>query len=103
MSKIILVIFIALGKPQAVISEEAAKDMEAEQNYSKEEHRISIGQLKSNSSPRSLSAADGNNTSKKLCSISLPIFLLEFVTFVIPSDSLYNVEYNLQEKWLSTG
>lgn len=51
---------IALGKPQAIISEEKAQEMEAEQDES-----LKGGyQNKRNPMPRPLSAADGNNTSK---------------------------------------
>lgn len=54
---------IALGKPQAIISEEAAKEMEAERDQS-----FSGGYgNRRDPMPRPLSAADGNNTSKLLC------------------------------------
>lgn len=52
----------ALGKPQAIISEEAAKEMEAERD---ESFNGGYGNRR-DPMPRPLSAADGNNTSKQL-------------------------------------
>lgn len=54
-----------MGKQQAVISEETAAEMEADQQETKEEPRLRPGRSIKKSVPRSLSAADGNNTSKK--------------------------------------
>ncbi|XP_058115189.1 ABC transporter G family member 42-like isoform X2 [Magnolia sinica] len=51
-----------LGKPQAVISEEAANAMEGNPEESNEEARIKRKGSKGGSVPRSLSASDGNNT-----------------------------------------
>uniref|UniRef100_A0A1D1YG49 Pleiotropic drug resistance protein 12 n=3 Tax=Anthurium amnicola TaxID=1678845 RepID=A0A1D1YG49_9ARAE len=51
-----------LGKPQAIISEEAADEMEAHQEETKEEPRLRITGSKRESMGRSLSASDGNNT-----------------------------------------
>ncbi|KAK1313458.1 ABC transporter G family member 36 [Acorus calamus] len=56
-----------LGKKQAVISEEEAMEMEANQEESKEPPRLRVtgsrtGSRRSSSSPRTLSGADGNNT-----------------------------------------
>lgn len=53
----------AMGTPQAVISEEAADEMEAEQEESKEEPRLRRPMSKRDSNAQSLSAFDGNNTS----------------------------------------
>ncbi|XP_010267164.1 PREDICTED: ABC transporter G family member 36-like [Nelumbo nucifera] len=51
-----------LGKKQAIISEETANEMEANQEETKEEPRIVTTRSRRESVPRSLSAADGNNT-----------------------------------------
>lgn len=51
-----------MGKQQAVISEETAAEMEADQQETKEEPRLRPGRSIRKSVPRSLSAADGNNT-----------------------------------------
>ncbi|GMN37140.1 hypothetical protein TIFTF001_006570 [Ficus carica] len=51
-----------LGKPQAIISEEDAEEMEGDQEESKEEPRLRRPKSKTESFPRSLSASDGNNT-----------------------------------------
>ncbi|KAK1266094.1 ABC transporter G family member 36 [Acorus gramineus] len=56
-----------LGKKQAVISEEEASEMEANQEESKEPPRLRVtgsrtGSRRSSFSPRTLSGADGNNT-----------------------------------------
>ncbi|KAA8541752.1 hypothetical protein F0562_022904 [Nyssa sinensis] len=51
-----------LGKPQAIISKEAAKEMEANQEETKESPRLRTTRSKRDSLPRSLSAADGNNS-----------------------------------------
>ncbi|KAF8393439.1 hypothetical protein HHK36_021683 [Tetracentron sinense] len=51
-----------LGKPQAIISEEEAIEMEANQEETKEKPRLQTSRSKRDSVPRSLSAADGNNT-----------------------------------------
>ncbi|KAH7547224.1 hypothetical protein FEM48_Zijuj01G0286900 [Ziziphus jujuba var. spinosa] len=51
-----------LGKPQAIISEEAAEEIESEQEESKEEPRLRRPMSKKNSFSRSLSGADGNNS-----------------------------------------
>lgn len=59
----IFYIVTALGKPQAVIAEEVANEMEG-QEESKEEPRIKITGSRRGSIPRSLSASDGNNTNK---------------------------------------
>ncbi|KAF7135728.1 hypothetical protein RHSIM_Rhsim08G0227200 [Rhododendron simsii] len=54
---------IALGKPQAIISKEAAKEMEADQEETKEAPRLRTNRSKKiDSLPRSLSAADANNS-----------------------------------------
>lgn len=50
---------VALGKPQATISEEAAQEMEADQEPNT--RRVS---LRKDSKTISLSAAEGDNTSK---------------------------------------
>ncbi|XP_009353552.2 ABC transporter G family member 35 [Pyrus x bretschneideri] len=50
------------GKPQAIISEEAANEMELDQEESKEEPRLRRPPSKNVSLPRSLSSTDGNNT-----------------------------------------
>lgn len=57
---IFMLYVIALGKPQATISEEAAQEMEAEQELTR---RVSS---KKDPKTISLSAADGNNTSMLL-------------------------------------
>ncbi|GFZ04195.1 pleiotropic drug resistance 7 [Actinidia rufa] len=51
-----------LGKPQAIISKETAREMEADQEETKEEPRLRLNRSKNDSLPRSLSATDGNNT-----------------------------------------
>ncbi|GMN37142.1 hypothetical protein TIFTF001_006571 [Ficus carica] len=51
-----------LGKPQAIISEEDADEMEGNQEESKGEPRLRRPKSKTESFPRSLSASDGNNT-----------------------------------------
>ncbi|PSS07401.1 ABC transporter G family member 36 like [Actinidia chinensis var. chinensis] len=51
-----------LGKPQAIISKETAREMEADQDETKEEPRLRPNRSKTDSLPRSLSATDGNNT-----------------------------------------
>lgn len=51
-----------LGKRQAIISKEAAEEIEAEQEESKESPRLRINKSKKESLPRTLSANDGNNT-----------------------------------------
>jgi hypothetical protein len=63
-----LIYILALGAPQAVISEEAADEMEAGQEESKEEPRLRRPMSKRDSIPQSLTAFDGNNTSM-FCSI----------------------------------
>ncbi|KAK9282203.1 hypothetical protein L1049_005115 [Liquidambar formosana] len=50
------------GKPQAIMSEEAASEMEANQEETKEQPRLRTYKSKKDSLPRSLSSADGNNT-----------------------------------------
>ncbi|TQE12215.1 hypothetical protein C1H46_002140 [Malus baccata] len=52
----------APGKPQAIISEDAANEMELDQEESKEEPRLRRPPSKNVSLPRSLSSTDGNNT-----------------------------------------
>ncbi|KAK9281909.1 hypothetical protein L1049_004817 [Liquidambar formosana] len=52
----------APGNPQAIISEEAASEMEANQEETKEQPRLRTYKSKKDSLPRSLSSADGNNT-----------------------------------------
>ncbi|XP_059640915.1 ABC transporter G family member 29-like [Cornus florida] len=52
----------APGKPQAIISKEAAMNMEDDQEETKEAPRLRPTRSKRDSLPRSLSAADGNNT-----------------------------------------
>ncbi|KAA8540358.1 hypothetical protein F0562_024723 [Nyssa sinensis] len=52
----------APGKPQAIISKEAAMEMEANQEETNEAPRIKTTRSKRDSLPRSLSAADGNNS-----------------------------------------
>lgn len=54
---------LALGKPQAIISEEVAEEIEADQ--SKEEPRLRRPQSKKDSFSQSLTSFDGNNLSKK--------------------------------------
>uniref|UniRef100_A0A5B6YTB6 Putative Pleiotropic drug resistance protein 12 n=1 Tax=Davidia involucrata TaxID=16924 RepID=A0A5B6YTB6_DAVIN len=51
-----------LGKPQAIISEEAAKEMEDDHEETMEAPRLKTTRSKRDSLPRSLSAADGNNS-----------------------------------------
>ncbi|RXH88665.1 hypothetical protein DVH24_000264 [Malus domestica] len=53
---------VAPGKPQAIISEEAANKMELDQEESKEEPRLRRPPSKKVSLPQSLSSTDGNNT-----------------------------------------
>lgn len=55
---IIMINVTALGKPQAIISEEKAKDMEAERDGYPDEHVTNFA------SSDGLTARDGNNTSK---------------------------------------
>ncbi|GLT66273.1 hypothetical protein SLA2020_386450 [Shorea laevis] len=50
------------GKPQAIISEETADDMEAGQDEPEEQPRLRRPKSKKDSFPRSLSASDGNNS-----------------------------------------
>ncbi|BFG24412.1 hypothetical protein CerSpe_106880 [Prunus speciosa] len=52
----------APGKPQAIISEEVANEMEADQEESKEEPRLRRPPSKKDSFSRSLSSTDGNNS-----------------------------------------
>lgn len=54
----------APNKPQAIISEETAQEMEGDHDESKEEPRLRRPKSKSESIHGSLSAADGNNSSK---------------------------------------
>lgn len=56
---------LALGKPQATLSEETAAEIEAGQEEAKEEPRLVRPKSKKDSFPRSLSSADANNSSKK--------------------------------------
>ncbi|GLT66274.1 hypothetical protein SLA2020_386460 [Shorea laevis] len=51
-----------LGKPQAIISEETASDMEAGQDEPEEQPRLRRPKSKKDSFPRSLTASDGNNS-----------------------------------------
>ncbi|XWS11987.1 hypothetical protein CRYUN_Cryun37aG0051900 [Craigia yunnanensis] len=51
-----------LGKPQAVISEETAEELEANHEGSKEEPRLRRPKSSKDSFPRSLSTADANNS-----------------------------------------
>ncbi|XVF24912.1 hypothetical protein REPUB_Repub13aG0168400 [Reevesia pubescens] len=51
-----------LGKPQAVISEETAEELEANDDSSKGEPRLKRPKSSKDSFPRSLSSADRNNT-----------------------------------------
>lgn len=51
-----------LGKPQAVISKETAREIEADQEETKEPPRLRTTRSKRETFPRSLSANDGNNT-----------------------------------------
>ncbi|KAF4399195.1 hypothetical protein G4B88_022278 [Cannabis sativa] len=51
-----------LNKPQAIISEETAQEMEGDQEESKEEPRLRRPKSNKESMNRSLSTADGNNT-----------------------------------------
>ncbi|EHA8586807.1 putative ABC transporter G family member 42 [Cocos nucifera] len=51
-----------LGKPQAIVSEETAMEMETNRDESKELPRIQRMELSSDSLPRALSTKDGNNT-----------------------------------------
>ncbi|KAM7471773.1 hypothetical protein LguiA_009956 [Lonicera macranthoides] len=51
-----------LGKPQAIISKETAMEMEADQEETKETPRLQTTRSQRDALPRSLSAADGNNT-----------------------------------------
>ncbi|KAI7727852.1 hypothetical protein M8C21_031340, partial [Ambrosia artemisiifolia] len=53
---------LAVGKPQAIISKETAAEMEANQEDSKESPRLRISTSKREKPPKSLIAADGNNT-----------------------------------------
>lgn len=57
---------IAPGKQQAVISEELAMEMEANEDESVESPRLKSTWSSRASTPRSLSAYDGNNT-RKIC------------------------------------
>ncbi|GKV27175.1 hypothetical protein SLEP1_g36377 [Rubroshorea leprosula] len=50
------------GKPQAIISEETADDMEAGQDEPEEQPRLRRPKSKKDSFPRSLPASDGNNS-----------------------------------------
>ena len=64
----------ALGKPQAIISEETAAEIEGDQDELKEEPRLRRPLSKKDAISRSLSASDGNNSSKmhiSLCSNSV--------------------------------
>ncbi|CAL5443910.1 unnamed protein product [Camellia sinensis] len=54
--------FAAPGKPQAIISKETAGEMEADQEETKEAPRLKTNRSKIGSVPRSLYAADGNNS-----------------------------------------
>lgn len=54
---------LALGKPQAIIYEEVAEEIEADQ--SKEEPRLRRPKSKKDSFSQSLTSSDGNNLSKK--------------------------------------
>eukprot|EP01018_Ginkgo_biloba_P002639 Gb_30095 [translate_table: standard] len=51
-----------LGKPQAVISEEALQEMQAQQEDIEQEPKVRTSRSRRGSLPRSLSSADGNNT-----------------------------------------
>ncbi|KAK2971133.1 hypothetical protein RJ640_008557 [Escallonia rubra] len=53
-----------LGKPQAIISKETAMEMETDQEETKEEPRLKISRSTRDSLSRSLSSADGNNSSR---------------------------------------
>lgn len=52
----------ALGKPQAIISKEQAKEMETD--FGDDEPRLRPTRSKNDAFPRSLSSKDGNNTCK---------------------------------------
>lgn len=54
---------LAFGRPQAIISEEVAGEIEADQ--SKEEPRLRRPKSKKDSFSQSLTSYDGNNLSKK--------------------------------------
>ncbi|KAK4482015.1 hypothetical protein RD792_012931 [Penstemon davidsonii] len=51
-----------LGKPQAIISKEQAKEMESSNEETNETPRLRTTRSRKDSLPRSLSAADGNNS-----------------------------------------
>ncbi|KAL0397034.1 UNVERIFIED_CONTAM: ABC transporter G family member 35 [Sesamum calycinum] len=51
-----------LGKPQAIISKEQAREMEAEQEDTDGTPRLKTTKSKKDSLPRSLTSSDGNNT-----------------------------------------
>lgn len=65
---------LAFGKPQAIISEDAAKEMENNQEQSKEEPRLRRPVSKKKLVSRSLSSSDENSTSMQqsnTCNINI--------------------------------
>lgn len=85
---------LALGKPQAVISKETAAEMEANQEDSKETPRLRTSASKRDKFPKSLSAADGNNTSNNK--------LITIISFNSVTHFFYVHNFNLvhfQGKW----
>lgn len=54
----------AIGKPQAIINEEMADEMEMIPEETKEEPRLKTTRSKIDAIPRSLIKGDGNNSSK---------------------------------------
>lgn len=54
----------ALGKPQAIISKEQAREMETD--FGDDAPRLKPTKPKNDTFPRSLSSKDGNNTCKKV-------------------------------------
>ncbi|XP_004235646.1 ABC transporter G family member 36 [Solanum lycopersicum] len=58
----VLMYLSPLNKPQAILSKEQARDMEADQEESRDPPRLRVNRSKRDDLPRSLSAADGNRT-----------------------------------------
>ena len=75
----------AMGSKQAIISEEAATEIEAEQEESKEEPRLRRNSTERKSVRRSLSSSDGNNSSKKHQNKINPICVKEHDTHNLDS------------------
>jgi len=96
-----LVDTLAMEKPQAILSEEAADEMEGDNTNTKEEPRLRRPVSKRDSASRSLSASDGNNTSMQQNNIGNFSFFEQSivnVNYIMLFVALHGLEFP-QEKW----